>query len=186
MNVFNRVKNILLTPKSEWNTVSAETTNVQQIYMQYLVIVAALPVVGSLLSLARLGFGYSLRLALTRYLVSLASVYISALIVDRLAPSFKSTPNMQNAFKLVAYGWTPILVAGVLSFVPGLGGLIGLVGALYGLYLFYLGLPILMKTPQNDVIPYMIAAFVVGIVVYFVLFAVLGVVLGISWRGFSM
>jgi hypothetical protein len=130
--------------------------------------------------MARLGFGYSLRLAVTGYLVALASVYVSALIVDNLATNFRSAKNMNNAFKLVAYAWTPSLVAGLLSFLPGLGWLIGLAGALYSIYLFYLGLPVLMQTPQDKVIPYMVATAVVSIVVYVILGAILGVVFGVG------
>jgi hypothetical protein len=184
MNVVDRVKNILLNPKSEWAVVRAESAGIQQIYMQYLVIVAALPALGGLLSMAYLGLGYGLRLAVTNYLVSLVAAYINALIIDNLATSFGSTKSLLNAFKLVAYAWTPILVAGFLAFVPGMGGIIRLVGALYSIYLFYLGLPMLMQTPQNKVVPYMIAAFVAGIVVYFVLAWVLGLVLGVSLVGY--
>jgi hypothetical protein len=183
MNVVDRAKNILLTPKSEWETIKGESAGIQQIYTQYLVIVAAFPAVGQLLGMARLGFGNSLRLTVTSYLVSLASVYVSALIVDNLANSFSSTKDMKQAFKLVAYALTPSYVAAVLAFLPGLGWLVGLAGAAYSVYLFYLGLPVLMRTPQDKVIPYMLAAFIVSIVVYFFLFAILGFIFGVSLLG---
>ena len=183
MNVVDRVKNILLNPKSEWETIKGESASIQQIYTRYLVIVAALPAVGQLLGMARFGFGNSLRLAVTSYLVSLASVYVSALIVDNLANSFNSAKDMNQSFKLVAYALTPSYVAAVLAFLPGLGLLIGLAGAAYSVYIFYLGLPVLMRTPQDKVVPYMLAAFIVSIVVYFFLYAILGFIFGVSLLG---
>ena len=40
---------------------------------------------------------------------------------------------------------------------------------LYGLYIFYIGLPIVLKTPQNRVVMYVIVTLVVTFIVYFVL-----------------
>jgi hypothetical protein len=44
-----------------------------------------------------------------------------------------------------------------------------LLAGLYGIYLFYLGLPPVMKTPPESVVPYMVVAAIVIIVVYIVL-----------------
>ncbi|MDZ7290186.1 MAG: YIP1 family protein [candidate division KSB1 bacterium] len=174
MSIVDRIKNILFSPKTEWSAVKAESAGIQQIYLQYLLVVAALPAIGMLLDFRHRGLGTSLRMAVMGYLVTLASIYLSALIVDNLAPNFKSVRNLNNAFKLVAFAWTPSLVAMLLTFIPGLGTLLGLAGAIYSIYLFYLGLPVLMQTPQEKVVPYMIATFVVSLVVYIVLFGILG------------
>ncbi|MGQ2933191.1 MAG: YIP1 family protein, partial [Sphingopyxis sp.] len=49
---------------------------------------------------------------------------------------------------------------------------IGLLFALYGLYLLYLGLPVLMKVPQDKALGYT----VVVVIVYIVLFLIVGAV----------
>lgn len=182
MNLVDRVKKIMLTPKAEWTVIHVEKMSVQEIYVQYLVLLAALPAAGQLLSVGRFGgFGYALRMAIITYLASLVGAYVSSFVVDNLATNFASTRSMNNAFKLVAYGMTPGLIAGVLAFLPGIGTLASLAGAVYGIYLFYLGLPVLMNTPQDKVVPYMIVSFLVLLVVYFILMWLLAMVLGVSF-----
>jgi hypothetical protein len=73
-------------------------------------------------------------------------VYVMALIIDALAPTFQGQKNHPNALKLAVYSMTPAWLAGVFSLIPGLRPL-SILG-LYGLYLLRVGLPPLMKVPQ--------------------------------------
>jgi hypothetical protein len=43
------------------------------------------------------------------------------------------------------------------------------VGGLYGLYLMYLGLPQMMKTPQDKVIGYLVVSIIALIVTYWII-----------------
>jgi hypothetical protein len=81
---------------------------------------------------------------------------------------------MPSALKLTAYSYTASWVAGILSFIPILGGLIALAGGIYSLYTMYVGLPTLMRTPQEKVTGYFIVALICAIVVSLVLTAVIG------------
>ena len=63
---------------------------------------------------------------------------------------------------------TPVWIAGVLNLVPLLA-VLGIIAALYAVYLFYLGLPPVMATPAEKVIPYMVVSALVIIVVSFIL-----------------
>lgn len=71
-------------------------------------------------------------------------VYVIAIVTDALAPTFGGTKNQSNALKLVVYAMTPIWLAGVFLLIPQLRIL-----GLYGLYLFWLGIPALMKAPDE-------------------------------------
>src|SRR5262249_56987137 len=102
--------------------------------------------------------------AVVRWVFALVGAYIGAFVIEKLAPTFKSSGSTIQALKLVVYASTPVWVAGVLNLVPPLAPLI-LVAALYAVYLFYLGLPHLMKTPGDQVIPYMIVSALVIIVI---------------------
>jgi hypothetical protein len=62
------------------------------------------------------------------------------------------------------YSYTPAWIAGVLHIIPTLGLLI-IFAALYGLYLLYLGLPVLMKCPQDKAAGYTVIVVVCAIVV---------------------
>jgi hypothetical protein len=60
-------------------------------------------------------------------------------------------------------------VAGILNLIPGLNVLALLAGIAYTLYLLFLGLPVLMKAPQDKATGYTIVVIVVAIVVGYVI-----------------
>jgi hypothetical protein len=180
MNVVNRVKNILLAPKSEFPALKTESIDVAGYYKQYLIYVAALPAIGTIIFVEG-SFGERFGMAIVGYIVALAGFYISALIIDVLATSFSSTKSQIAALKLVGYAWTPSMLGQFFFFFPGIGWLIGLAGTLYSIYLFYLGLPVFMDTPQEKTVVYMIVAFIVSIVVYLILGGILSSVFGVSY-----
>jgi hypothetical protein len=195
MALVDRVKNILLSPRAEWQVIDAEPATVSSLYAGYIAPLAAIPAVCGAIGLAV--FGYSIPIvggtyrvpittALTNAVVSfvfqLVGVYIFAFIVDALAPSFGGTKNMVQALKLAAYSATPVWILGVLSLFPGLTSLLGLVGVLYMLYLFFIGLPVCMKAPQDKVIGYAAVSIIAMIIVVVVLGAVAGL-LGVGIGG---
>jgi hypothetical protein len=185
VNLQTRVMNILTKPKDEWPVIAAETTSIATIYSSYVCLLAAIPAVCSfigttmigvsvpLLGSYKVGVAQGLTTAIISYALGLAGIYVSALVIQKLAPTFQSEANLVQAFKLVAYASTASWVAGVLSIIPALA-LLGVLASLYGIYLFYLGVTPLMKTPQDKVIAYMLVSAVVIIVVYLVVGVITG------------
>jgi Yip1 domain len=174
--IITRIKNMLLQPNQEWDAVRSESLTIKDIYTVYLVVVAAVPAICQFIGLTVVGtsmpaigtiripvFG-GLMQAVVGYVLSLAGVYVAAFIINKLAPSFKSHPDMVNAVKLAAFTILPVWAAGVLFIIPMLAALVLLV-SLYAIYIFYLGLPKLMGTPADKVIPYMVVAAIVQFVV---------------------
>jgi hypothetical protein len=190
----DRVVKILTTPKTEWAVIDAESTDTQKLYREYIAILAAIPAVSTFIGMSVFGMSVpfigtirvpianGLAHMIVSYVLALVGVYVAALVVDKLAPSFDSKPNLIQALKLVAYASTPVYVAGVLNIIPALG-VLGLLAGLYAIYLFYLGLPVLMKTPEAKVIVYMIVAAVVVIVISVLIGIVSAAVTGISGVG---
>lgn len=101
----------------------------------------------------RVPLGGAIASAVTSYVLTLVGVFIIALIIDALAPTFGGEKNQAQALKVAAYASTPSWVAGIVMILPMLG-IVGLLAALYGLYLLYLGLPRLMKAPEEKAIAY--------------------------------
>lgn len=171
-NLKDRVTKILTSPKTEWPVIDAEVTDVGKLYTSYIMILAAIGPIAGFIGSSILGLGL-LRLGMVAgfvgmvvgYALALAGVYVCALIIDKLAPTFDSKPSLIQALKLVAYASTASWVASVANVIPLLGGLVALVGGIYALYLLYLGLPVMMKTPEAKVIPYLLVSIVVIIVV---------------------
>lgn len=191
-NIVQRVKNILLTPKTEWPVIGAEPTTIQQLYIPYVLILAAIgPVVtlvrGGSFGIVRLSGGYLVRAAIQGYCVSLLSVAIVAFIINALAPTFGSQKDLTQAFKTTVYAFTASWIAAIGGLIGlGLGTLIALVGVGYSLYLLYLGLPHTMKTPPEKATGYTVVTVVVAIVVNIVLGMILAAVFLGSRGGMGM
>jgi polyferredoxin len=180
MNLSERVKGILLKPQQEWQTISGEATTLPELYRNYVVILAAIGPVASIIGMSIVGIRVplvgsfrvsiftSISSAVVHYILTLVGVYVLALIIDALAPTFSGEKNMNQAFKVAAYSHTPGWIIAVVALIPSLSPL-GILG-LYGLYLLYLGLPVLMKSPKEKSTGYTIAV----VIAAFVIFVVIG------------
>jgi hypothetical protein len=186
-----RVTKLLKDPKAEWPVIAAEQTTVEQLYKGYIGPLAAIPAIAGFIGGSIIGYSApfigTYRVPFVRgffwmivtFALMLIGVYVSAFIINKLAPTFDSTPSEIQALKLTGYAATPSFLGGIFSIIPMLGWL-GIFPALYGVYLFYLGLPVMMKTPETKVIPYMLVAAIVSMLVMFILFAIAGAFLGMG------
>ena len=171
--LLQRVLDILMRPRDTWLQIDAEDGNPARIYLGYLVFLAAIPAVAGFIGYSLIGvgaFGISVRVPVVQglvsmvvgYVLSLAMVYVLALIANMLAPRFQAQQDMGSAFKLVAYASTAGMLGGVFSILPSLA-MLGLLAALYSVYLLYTGIPVLMKAPQEKAVGYTAALVVCGI-----------------------
>ena len=188
MNLVDRVRNILLTPKTEWAAVDAEPASIQQIYARYVVPLALIPAVagfigGSIVGIGvpgvgtvRVGMLAGLLGAVLQFFLLLALVYVLALVINELATMFGGRMDIIAAFKVAAYSSTPAWLAGVFTVVP-IFAFLSVVG-LYSLYLLYLGLPLLMRVPVERAWAYtaVVAGAAVGLSL--IISGVLGLVVG--------
>lgn len=173
-----RVKGILLTPKTEWPVIAGETTTVADLYKGYIVWLAAIPPIFAFLVTVRFFAGLAVSQLLVGYALSLAMVFVVALIVDALAPSFGGTKDRVQALKTVTYAYTASWLAGIAAILPFISLLILLVAGIYGIYLLYLGLPHTMKCPQDKAAGYTAVIIIVVIVLSFLIGAVVAAVTG--------
>jgi len=186
MNLIARVQGICLKPKEEWVKIKGEPTPVMNLFMQYVIPLAAIPAVAQFIGFGligvrvpffgnlRLPLGTSLFRALVTYVLTVVSAYVAGIIVNALAPTFASKQNMENAMKLVVYSMTPAWIAGIFNIIPSLAVLAGLAG-LYGLYILYLGFKApMMETPQDKAVPYLVVSIVVMVGLWFVIGLIVG------------
>ena len=179
-SLVDRVKNILLTPKTEWPRIEAEPSTISGIFTSYVVILAAIGPIASLVGQQVFGLGYwkpsigySLGSAVLTYLLSLVVVYVLSLIIDALAPTFGGTKDPVRAFKVAAYAQTPGWVAGIFGLIPMLAW-IGMLAGLYGIFLIYLGLPRLMRITEDKAVGYTVSIVVAWVVLFFITAFVIG------------
>ncbi|MGJ7533200.1 MULTISPECIES: Yip1 family protein [unclassified Variovorax] len=179
MNLVERVQSILLKPKATWPEIDSEQADAASLYKNYVMILALIPAVASFIGLSLIGigaFGVSFRVPIVSglanmvvgYVLSLVMVFVLALIIDAMAPTFEGTRSQIGALKLSAYASTAAFVGGIFSLLPSLS-VLGALAALYGVYLLYTGLPVLMKCPPDKAIAYTAVVVVCAIVGGFII-----------------
>ncbi len=175
MSLIDRVKAILLTPQKEWPVIEAESTSTASLYTGYIMPLAAIGPVAGLIGMSVIGFGGMIKVpigiglewAVVQYVSTLVGVFIFALVIDALAPQFGGHKSQMQALKLAAYSWTAAWLAGIFMLIPSLG-VLGIVG-LYSLYLLFLGVPVMMKAPQDKSLGYTVVVIVVALVIFWVI-----------------
>src|SRR5665213_1844149 len=167
MNLVERVKNILLQPKSEWAVIEREPGDAGYLFTNYICIVSAIPPVCSFIGGSIIGYGpfhlgivTGLVHAIVIYVLGLVGVFVMAYIIDFLAGVFDGQKNLDNAMKVSAFAPTAAWVCGVFNLIPLLA--------------------VLMKPPAGKAVVYTIAVVVVLIVVWFVVFGIVGAIFGLG------
>lgn len=173
-----RVKAILLSPRAEWVKIEAEPATMGGIYTGYVLPLAAIgPVCGLIGGLVfgygiagfhyRPSIGGALTQAILHYGMSLIGVFVMALIIDALAPSFGGRRGGVQALKVAAYSSTAGWLVGIFALIPSLS-VLGLLG-IYSLFLLFLGLPRLMQAPETKAIGYTVVVILVAAVLYVII-----------------
>jgi Yip1 domain len=183
MNLVERVKGILLQPKSEWKAIEGEPGDAGTLFPNYVMILAAIPPVCTFIGTTLIGFGpihvgigSGIVHAIISYVLGLVGVYILAYVIDFLAGTFDGRKDLGSAMKVAAYAPTAGWVAGVFGLIPMLS-ILSLLG-LYSIYLLHTGIAALMKPPANKAVMYTIAVIVVMIVIWLVVGGIVFTVLG--------
>jgi hypothetical protein len=183
MDLVSRVKNILIDPQNEWRAIDGEPGSPTDILKNYVAILAAIPVVCGFIGASIIGVGpyrtgivIGFIAAVIHYVLTLIGVFVVAFIIDALAPTFGGRKDFTSAFKVAAYAPTAAWVAGVFALLPVLSVLTIL--GLYSLYLLYLGLPMLMRTPPERAIGYVLAVIVCAVIVWILIFTLPAMLLG--------
>jgi hypothetical protein len=194
MSIVDRAKNICLTPNTEWPVIAAEPASAGSLITGYVVPLAAIgavagfvggSVIGRTLPFVgtyRTSLGSGLVFACFTIAMAVVGVFILSLIINALAPTFGGQKDSTMALKVAVYSYTPAWVAAVLNILPLLG-VLAIIAGLYGLYLLYLGLPRLMKCPEDRAVGYTAVIVVCAIVLSVVIGTVGATVGGLGMLG---
>lgn len=189
MAIVERAKNICLTPKTEWPVIAGETTSTTSLLTEFVAPLALIgPIAGFIggsivghtlpfLGTYRTPIIAGIGLAIFMFVMAFVGVFVLALIINWLAPTFGGEKNSQQAFKVAVYAYTPAWLAGIFGIIPILGSL-AILAALYALYLLYLGLPRLMKCPEEKAIGYTVVVVLCAIVLSVIVNAIGGLFAG--------
>ena len=169
-----RIQRLILRPKEEWPAIDAEPMTTQGILTGWVAPLAAIGPVAHLIQsqlfpvsflgvVWRPSLGGSIATAVLTWALIVAMVYVWALIIDALAPSFGGTKSPISALKVAAFSATAGWIGAVLGIIAPLA-IIGMLIALYNIYLFWIGGPMLMKVPQDKAPGFVVVSIIVGIV----------------------
>lgn len=195
----SRVRNILVSPKTEWDVIDAEPATAQGLFTGYTLILALIPLVASILPglmasaavnlVGRVwGVGASISPvwivleAVKNYVISIIGVLVTALIIDAFASSFGAQRNRIQALKVATYAATAGWVAGFFWIVPLLNILIGIAACIYVAYLIYLGLRQVMHAPEDKAVGYAVVSILVSIVAMIAVALVINIPYGMAKR----
>jgi hypothetical protein len=192
MDLIPRVQSLIMKPKEEWVKIKGESTPIPQLFMNYALFLVLISGIAQFVGYGLVGvrvpfvgvYRVGIISALLRGVVfaglQLVSAYIFGMVINALAPTFGSKPNLENAMKLAVYSMTPGWVGGVFYIIPALAFL-ALIASLYGLYVMYLGFASpMMDTPQDKVMGYTVASVVAAIVLTAVVSLVVGAIFAIG------
>jgi hypothetical protein len=173
--VLDRVKGILFDPETEWGVIADEQTTIADLYKGYIVVLAAVPAIFGFLRVTVIGvdvpligtYHVSLFAGLAGTILSYAlarQVYVLALIVDALAPTFGAQKDRLQAFKTSAYALTAFWIAGIGQLLPLLAVLFALAGAAYSVFLLYTGLPRTMHCGRDTTMAYTAVSVIAAVI----------------------
>lgn len=190
--LIERIKNLILAPKLEWQVIAPEPTSIARLYTGYIIPLAAFAAVISFLHLSLLGVSVplagvvrepvaaGLKSAIYAFGFGLLGTFLVALFIDALAPMFAGARDRRQALKVTAYSFTPAWLSSILALSPVLPTLLQWVALFYGIYVLYLGLPVLMGSPPQRALGYTATVVAGTLLLGFVL---LGLTVGLGHFG---
>ena len=169
--IWNRIKLIITNPNSEWEKIYNETSDQNEIITRYAIPLIALGAITTFIGKSAMEV-YSVyegfMLAITYFISTIAGLYISAIVISELAPNFETKKDYNASLKLIVYSSTAALAAAVVaSLHPGLS-FVGLFG-LYSIYLFWVGLPVILGTPEDKKIGFVLISALIILAVTFII-----------------
>lgn len=183
MGAINSAIALVKNPLGYMTSDKDSPATVNSIMINYVAVLAAVPFFATLIgdlwyyslfgSFAGYLIGYAFLAAVLTYIFDLISVYVIAIVIQTLSGNFGSTNDRIRSLKLSAWVFTPAFLISVLNIIPFLG-VLTILGILYGLYILYLGVPIVLGTPKEKVVPYVVAIVVATFVVYLVIGVIIG------------
>ncbi len=170
-----RIADVILKPGTGWTEIKNEKLPAKKLFVTYALTLAIVPaavqfIKMSVIGTALLGLRFRVPVAVglvhacLYYVLSLAGVFALASLVFALAPSFRSRKDFDLAASLAVFSVIPAWLGEVLILLPYIG-FIWVFVALWGLVLLYLGLPVVMETPRDQLLMYFIVIMISGFVI---------------------
>ncbi len=154
---------LLVHPKSQWQVIS-EKKEFSLIYaIFYTAVLAVIPAIAWFYGVTEIGWtvGDGDRIIMTKdsaltiillfYLTMVVAVCAIGYMIHWMSKTYGTDSSTAKGIAIAGFSATPLFIAGAVGFMPvfWLALLIGISAVSYAVYLLYLGIPIVMKIPEE-------------------------------------
>ena len=179
MNVISRViiriRNLMLYPAKEWETIEVENSNRKTVYFRFVLpllgLIAITTIIGTWLDTSReiYSIGYvCCRIAILWTSLS-AGLFVSAFVITEVMSAQVNSKDHNRSFALLAYSsGAAFLVIAIVAMFPFFKEL--LVLAFYSCYLYWQGIPFLIRIEGQKQMIYGLFSFIVVALIYLLMF----------------
>jgi len=184
--MITRVKEIILAPKKEWAVIEGEKKPHMKVFIEYVLPLSLIAAVAAFIGYGLIGYSafgvrigsisWGIRYAINQWVILVGAIYLMAFIVNLLAESFGGKKDFDQAFSLIAYSYTPMLLGGIFYIFPLLS-ILALLCGLYGFYILYIGIQPMMKAPSEKITVYFVVSLIAAIVVMGILSVIMSAIL---------
>jgi len=174
---FQRAKNFITSPVEEWQVIKEEQASrsgvVRNYVLPFIFLLAITTFLGIFLFRNYVTVSIMVLGAVVTSLGAFLSIYISAYIINELAPRFESKKDFTSSFKLATYSYTAVFIThSIASLLLPLFFIV--IFGLYSVYILWMGLGPMMETPKESRLIYGIICSITILVVYVLLNTGLG------------
>jgi hypothetical protein len=176
--IIKRARAIITIPNEAWEAIQEESLTIKDIYIDYGIILYAIPSVALLIGMIIVGAPIILALVMTigLYALTIGILFLIGFLIEIIGKQFEGTGDMINSQKLAVFSLTPYALIGILFILP-LGRfayetvifyLIMLI-SLYSFYIMYLGAQKLKGIAKQDkLIPLIVIMAVIWLILIYI------------------
>ncbi|MGI0116850.1 Yip1 family protein [Zooshikella sp. RANM57] len=176
MHVFG----LIIHPQQEWLKIRQESTSIPRIYLTYIILLAAIPILCNYIGTTQIGWYFNqdkviklsannaAMIAIMGYFALLGGVFVVGLLIHWLSQTYSAATSLAQCVVFSAYTATPLFVLGVTGLYPAIWVYLiaGITAAAYTTYLLYAGLPIVMNIPKEQGFFFASSVLCVGLVAF--------------------
>jgi hypothetical protein len=180
--IFKRAIALITKPKDEWATIKSESLTIKDLYLNYAIILYAIPSAALLIGMIITGAPITMALvwAVFLYVLTIGVLFLIGLLIEVIGAQFGGTKDMISSQKLAVFSLTPYALIGIIFILPlgrfyGGGGIFYLVMlvSLYSFYIMYLGAQELKGiTAQDKLVPFVIIMAVIWLILIYVAYRI--------------
>jgi len=181
-------------PKNEWEAIREQKYSIVQCYTRHTLILALVPVLSGFIGTTQVGWqigagdaikltaSSAFRISLLYYLAMLVAVFTVGRVIQWMGKTYGANQPLSQCVVLASYTATPLFLIGIMELYPilWLNLVLGLPVLGYTVYIFYLGVPIMMKIPEERGFLFSSAVLAFGLVALVAMLAVTAILWGLG------